>query len=182
MTNLESIRSEILNGRGKFEAAEMTPEHITTAVAYVYDYMRGFGSFEFMQEMWGQIHNNIKKGKAPSEQLSAGQAKGVLNVFRAEVNREIENAKAKKLQIADGVYEIGTWKFQLATQTDDAEFAAGETIISYPGKRKPWIGFGFVRGTKLQAWTRFRDDHDSQQMIAVAQLLIAGGKDLLKTA
>ena len=182
MTNLESIRSEILNGRGKFEAAEMTPEHITTAVAYVYDYMRGFGSFEFMQEMWGQIHNNIKKGKAPSEQLSAGQAKGVLNVFRAEVNREVENAKAKQVQIADGVYEMGEWKFKLETQPEDAEFAAGETIVSYPGKRKPWIGFGFVWGTKLQAWSRFRDDHDSQKMIAVAQLLIAGGQGLLKSA
>lgn len=174
MTNLESIRSEILAGRGKFEAAEMTPEHIAAAKNYTLQYIANGGTFEFVLEMAKQI---TKRGT-----LSEGQAKGVLNVFRAEVNREVENAKAKQVQIADGVYEMGEWKFKLETQPEDAEFAVGETIVSYPGKRKPWIGFGFVWGTKLQAWSRFRDDHDSQKMIAVAQLLIAGGQGLLKSA
>jgi|GEM_PF-3961393 len=167
MTNLESIRSEILTGRGKFEADEMTPDHINAAAQYTHKYIADGGTFEFVLEMASQL---AKKGT-----LSPGQAKGVLNVFRAEVNREVESAKAKLVQIADGVYEIGTWKFQLATQADDAEFAAGETIISYPGKRKPWLGAGFVRGTKIQFWTRIREDYSLASMRTIAELLVAGG-------
>ena len=55
MANLESIRSEILTGRGKFEADEMTPDHINAAAQYTHKYIADGGTFEFVLEMASQL-------------------------------------------------------------------------------------------------------------------------------
>jgi hypothetical protein len=99
----------------KVEVTDVTEELRQAATAWAVAYT---GNFDFMLDM---------RADARSRQgLSVGKAKGVLNCWRADVNRRPKGqAAAPKAEVQDGFYTDGklVWKVQVAVHGSGNQYA-----------------------------------------------------------
>ena len=98
----------------KVEVTDVTEELRQAATAWAAAYT---GSFDFMLDMRADARG--PRG------LSVGKAKGVLNCWRADVNRRPKAAAPAKAEVQDGFYTDGqrVWKVQVAVHGSGNQYA-----------------------------------------------------------
>src|SRR5215469_12579642 len=98
----------------KVEVTDVTEELRQAATAWAVAYT---GSFDFMLAMRADARG--PRG------LSVGKAKGVLNCWRADVNRRPKAAAPAKAEVQDGFYTDGqrVWKVQVAVHGSGNQYA-----------------------------------------------------------
>src|SRR5215472_5798623 len=98
----------------KVEVTDVTEELRQAATAWAVAYT---GSFDFMLDMRADARG--PRG------LSVGKAKGVLNCWRADVNRRPKAAAPAKAEVQDGFYTDGqrVWKVQVAVHGSGNQYA-----------------------------------------------------------
>lgn len=144
----------------KFEVEDVDGELLTAAEVYTAQYT---GTFEYMVSM----QDALRRYKG----LTVGQAKGVLNCMRADVQRRMSLPVQGKVvsterKVKNGTYTviIGDGSY-VTLHLDDADtsrfdnLSAGSQIASYlngPDNQYSYTGFAFVSGTVVKVWKRYQ--------------------------
>jgi hypothetical protein len=146
---LELSKPYLTTFNEKLTAEDVTPGLKKLAEEWVCRYHSN-DPFIYLAEM---------KMTALEKDLSPGQAKGVLNCMRAEVNRETRTAAAKP----NGEYVVRVGRREVKIKLEANDFEGGdptEQIACYEGKKKPWVRFAFVHGGRFTVWKHYRDDEN----------------------